>query len=163
MQRRQFLSAFTLSAAATGGFALRPGAARAMSLEPLPAHDRLSAPPVAGALDWDHLATAGAERFRDGAVSRFPADLRGLDGTKVAISGYMMPIQQGPQHRDFLLGGLQFHCPVCMMSDLGRIMAVRAGKPVAYADTPILLRGTLRLLEGEGSPLFYRLDGARLA
>jgi hypothetical protein len=163
MQRRQFLSAFTLSAAAAGGFALRPDAARAMSLEPAPAHFRLSVPSVPGALDWDRLAGAGVERFRDGEVSRFPADLRGLDGTKVAISGYMMPIQQGPQHKDFLLGGLQFHCPVCMMSDLGRIVAVRARRPVAYSDDPILLHGTLRLLEGDGSPLFYRLDGARTA
>jgi hypothetical protein len=50
-----------------------------------------------------------------------------------------------------------------MMSDLGRLMAVRAAEPVAYAGEPILLRGTLRLLEGDSSPLFYRLDGARTA
>jgi len=163
MLRRQFLSAFTVSAAAASGFALAGRPARAMSLEPAPAHYRLSAPSAPGALDWDSLDQAGVERFRDGEVSRFPAALRALDETKVTLSGYMMPIQQGARHRDFLLGGLQFHCPVCMMSDLGRIVAVRAARPIDYADDPIVLRGTLRLLEGDGSPLYYRLDGARLA
>src|SRR3546814_20769952 len=97
MQRRQFLSAFTLSAAAAGGFALKPEAARAMSLEPAPAHYRLSAPAVPGALDWADLAKAGPERFRDDAVSRFSAALPGPAENKVAITGDMMPIPPGPE------------------------------------------------------------------
>lgn len=161
MQRRQFLSAFTVAA---GGFALAGtpvAAARAMSLEPAPAHLRLAAPPADGALDWELLAAAGPERFRDGAISRFPATLRDLDGQPVLLSGYMMPIRQEAQHREFLLGGLQFHCAGCMMGDLGRIVAVRSRKPVALTGDPLQLHGTLRLLEGQASALYYRLDDAR--
>lgn len=165
MLRRQFLSSVTLSAAA--GFACAAGDAAAISIEPAQggvlAHLRQPAPSMDGALDWDLLAQAGESKFQDGTISRFPAALQGLDGQDVVISGYMMPFRDGKTHKEFLLGALQFHCSSCMMGDLSRIVAVKAAEPVAYADQPVLVRGTLRLLESEQSPLFYRLDAARSA
>jgi hypothetical protein len=171
MLRRQFLSRFSVSAAAAGlagtGFVCAGGDAAAISLEPAEgsvlAHLRQGAPAVDGALDWDLLAQAGEARFQGGTVSRFPAALQSLDGQEVAISGYMMPFRDGKTHKEFLLGALQFHCPSCMIGDLSRIVAVKAAEPVAYAEQPVLVRGTLRLLESEQSPLFYRLDAARSA
>lgn len=162
MLRRHFLSSFTVSAAAAG-FALSAEPAAALSLEPAPAHLRLGAPPVDGAVDWELLAEAGETRFVDGAMSRFPAALRGLDGQEVRLSGYMMPFKDGKTHKEFLLGALQFHCVTCMTSDLSRLVAVRAAKPVTYSERPLLLRGRLRLLEDAQSPLYYRLDAAQTA
>lgn len=162
MLRRQFLSSFTVSAAAAGAvFAADP--AKAISLEPAPEHLRLGVPAVDGALDWDLLGQAAETRFVDGAMSRFPEALRKLDGQEVRISGYMMPFKDGKTHKEFLLGALQFHCVSCMASDLSRLMAVRAEKPVTYSERPLLLRGTLRLLEDGQSPLYYRLDAAQAA
>ncbi|WP_298720121.1 hypothetical protein [uncultured Ferrovibrio sp.] len=162
MHRRHFLSSFTVAAAAgTAVFAANP--ARAISLEPAPAHLRLSAPSVEGALDWDLLGLAGETRFVDGAISRFPEALRQLDGQEVRITGYMMPFQDGEAHEEFLLGALQFHCVSCMASDLSRLIAVRAKVPVTYSERPVLLRGILRLLEDAQSPLYYRLDAAQPA
>jgi hypothetical protein len=161
MRRRQFLTA--ASAAGFACFAVEP--ARALSLEPAPAavagHLRAGAPAIDGALDWDLLARAGESRFQDGTISRFPADLRRLDDTEVTLTGYMMPFRDGTQHSEFLLGALQFHCASCMTTDLSRLVAVKAAKPVAYAETPVLIRGRLRLLEDGQSPLYYRLDSAR--
>ncbi len=161
MLRRQLLSAFAVSAA--GGFALAAGPTRAMSLEELPQHLRRGVGPLDGALDWNLLSQAGETRFIDGAMSRFPASLRALNGVEVEIYGYMMPFRDAPAHAEFLLGALQFHCPTCMMGDLSRIVAVRARKPVQTADTPILLRGKLALIEQEQSPLYFRLEGAKAA
>ena len=159
MQRRHFLSAFTVSAA---GIALsRPAAA--LSLEPMPAHLRRSAPAANGTIDWDLLAEAGETQLRDGEISRFPARLRALDNAEVRLAGYMMPFREGDTHAEFLLGGLQFHCASCMTQDLTRLVAVRAARPVSYSDGPVLLRGRLKLLEDGASPLFYRLDGAQVA
>lgn len=168
MLRRQFLSRFSVSAAglAGTGFVCAAGDAAAISIEPaqdVPAHLRLGAPQVDGALDWDLLARAGETRFQDGTLSRFPAALQALDGQDVAISGYMMPFRDGKTHREFLIGAQQFHCPTCMIGDLSRLVAVKAAEAVTYAEQPILVRGTLRLLESEQSPLFYRLDAARAA
>lgn len=161
MRRRQFLSAAVLSTAASGFACLSAAPARALSLEPMPEHLRLTVPSVDGALDWDLLAQAGETRFQDGALSRFPAALRGLDGQDVRLTGYMMPFRDGDLHREFLLGALQFHCPTCMTADLARLVAVRADQPVTFAQRPLLMRGTLRLLEDEASPLYYRLDAAQ--
>lgn len=159
MQRRHFLSAFSISAA---GLAIsRPAAA--LTLEPMPAHLRRAAPAANGALDWELLAEAGETQLRDGEISRFPAALRALDNSDVRLAGYMMPFRDGAQHSEFLLGGLQFHCVTCMTGDLTRLVAVRAARPVAYSDGPVLLRGRLTLLEDGASPLYYRLDQAEAA
>ena len=50
---------------------------------------------------------------------------------------------------------------VTMMGELNRLVAVKAAEPVARADGPLVIRGRLRLLEDEASPLFYRLDAAQ--
>lgn len=163
MRRRQFLAAsaagFACTAVASPAFAL--------SLEPAPAgvaaHLRVPAPHVDGALEWDQLAEAGDSLFRDGTVSRFPAALRQLDGRQVVLSGFMMPFRDGAAHSEFMLGAMQFHCSSCMLGDLRRIVAVKAAQPIAQADRPVTVRGTLRLLEAETSPLYYRLDAAQTA
>lgn len=156
MRRRQFLTA------SAAGFACTAAAspALALSLQEAPAHLRLGAPVVEGALDWSQLARAGASMFRDGRISRFPADLHALDGKEVTLAGYMMPFTDAERHSEFMLGALQFHCAGCMMGELNRMVAVKAAEPVAHADGPLVIRGRLRLLEDEASPLFYRLDHA---
>ncbi|MEK9969242.1 MAG: hypothetical protein VW600_08905 [Ferrovibrio sp.] len=159
MRRRQFLTASAAGFACTAA----AGPAFALSLEEAPAHLRLGAPAVDGTLDWSLLARAGEAMFRDGRISRFPADLHALDGREVTLAGYMMPFRDGVQHSEFMLGALQFHCPACMMGDLNRLVAVKAAKPVTYAETPLVIRGRLQLLEDSASPLYYRLDAATAA
>jgi len=159
MRRRQFLTAsaagFACAAVAAPAFAL--------SIQEAPAHLRMGVPAMDGTLDWSLLARAGDSMFRDGRISRFPAELHALDGQEVALAGYMMPFRDGTQHSEFMLGALQFHCPACMMGDLNRLVAVKAARPVAYAERPLVIRGRLRLLEDSASPLYYRLDAATAA
>lgn len=159
MRRRQFLAASAAGFACTAIGAASP--AQAISLQEAPAHLRLGPPMVDGALDWSQLARAGASMFRDGRISRFPADLHALDGQQVTLAGYMMPFKDADRHSEFMFGALQFHCSGCMMGELNRLVAVKAATPVAQADGPLVIRGRLRLLEDEASPLFYRLDAAQ--
>jgi hypothetical protein len=156
MRRRQFL------AASAAGFACTAAAspALALSLQEAPAHLRLGPPAVDGALDWSQLARAGASMFRDGRISRFPADLHALDGQEVTLAGYMMPFTDADRHSEFMFGALQFHCSGCMMGELNRMVAVKAAEPVTDTQGPLVIRGRLRLLEDEASPLFYRLEAA---
>ncbi|MBX3453562.1 hypothetical protein [Ferrovibrio sp.] len=161
MLRRHLLSTFAVTAA--GGLAALSRPASAMSMEELPQHLRRNVEPRADALDWDLLAQAGETRFIDGEMSRFPAALRSLHGRDVDIYGYMMPFREAPQHAEFLLGALQFHCAGCLVSDLSRIVAVRAAAPVEYSTMPVQIHGRLSLIEQEQSPLYFRLDGAKAA
>lgn len=159
MRRRQFLTA------SAAGFACTATAspALALSVQEAPAHLRLGPPAVDGTLDWGQLARAGESMYRDGRISRFPADLHALDGESVTLAGYMMPFRDGEWHSEFVLGALQFHCAGCMMGDLNRLVAVKAAEPIAHTDGPLVVRGRLRLLEDEASPLYYRLDAATAA
>ena len=159
MRRRQFLAASAAGFACTA--ATSPSLA--LSLQEAPAHLRLGPPAMDGALDWSQLARAGESMFRDGRISRFPADLHALDGQEVTLAGYMMPFSDADRHREFMLGALQFHCAGCMMGELNRMVAVKAAQPIAQADGPLAIRGRLRLLEDESSPLYYRLDDAQEA
>jgi hypothetical protein len=160
MRRRQFLAASAAGFACTATTMGAVSPAQALSLQEAPAHLRLGPPVVDGALDWSQLARAGASMFRDGRISRFPADLHALDGQQVTLAGYMMPFKDADRHSEFMFGALQFHCSGCMMGELNRLVAVKAAEPVAVADGPLVIRGRLRLLEDEASPLFYRLDSA---
>lgn len=160
MRRRHFLAASAAGFACTASILGAASPASALSLQDAPAHLRLGAPMVEGALDWSQLARAGESMFRDGRISRFPADLHALDGKEVTLAGYMMPFRDGDAHSEFMLGALQFHCTGCMTGDLNRLVAVKAAEPVVYSDGPLVIRGRLRLLEDEASPLFYRLDNA---
>lgn len=157
MLRRHFLSSFSI--AAGSGLALKTLPAQAISLEE--AHPRLGLLASGEGLDWDMLSMAGEKRFRDGKVSRFPAELQALDGKDVTLEGFMLPYRDAPAHREFLLGGLRIHCAGCLSRDLNRIAAVKTRKPVDFTDAPLLLRGRLVLLEDEASLLFYRLENAR--
>lgn len=161
MRRRQFLAASAAGFACTAATMGAVSPARAISLQEAPAHLRLGPPAIDGALDWSRLARAGASMFRDGRISRFPADLHALDGQEVTLAGYMMPFRDADAHSEFMFGALQFHCSGCMMGELNRMVAVKAAAPVAQADGPLVIRGRLRLLEDEASPLFYRLDAAQ--
>lgn len=160
MRRRQFLAASAAGFACTATAMGAASPAQALSLQDAPAHLRLGPPVVDGALDWSRLARAGASMFRDGRISRFPADLHALDGQEVTLAGYMMPFTDADRHSEFMFGALQFHCSGCMMGELNRMVAVKAAEPVAGADGPLVIRGRLRLLEDEASPLFYRLEAA---
>ncbi len=160
MRRRQFLAASAAGFACTATMGA-VGPAQAISLQDAPTHLRLGPPAVDGALDWSQLARTGVSMFRDGRISRFPADLHVLDGQQVTLAGYMMPFKDADRHSEFMFGALQFHCSGCMMGDLNRLVAVKAAEPVAQADGVLVIRGRLRLLEDEASPLFYRLDAAQ--
>lgn len=157
MRRRQFLTA------SAAGFACTAAAspALALSLQEAPAHLRLGPPVIEGTLDWSQLARAGASMYRDGRISRFPSNLHALDGKEVTLAGYMMPFTDADRHSEFMFSALQFHCAGCMMGELNRMVAVKAAEPVAYGTGPLVIRGQLRLLEDEASPLYYRLESAR--
>lgn len=155
MRRRHFLSLFAVPA-------LLPAGASALTLQEIP-HPRAAVRAPADAVSWDLLGEAGPLQVADAALSRFPAELRALGGTEVKLYGYLYPLEEGPAHRQFLLGGLAYHCGLCLLSDPTQLVLATAAQPVAYQDEPVLVQGRLELVEDPDSRLFYRLTGARAA
>ena len=166
MQRRHFLSAFTLSAftgAAGGALIARPEAAQAMSMDAIAGDPRIGVVVPEDALDWRQLNDLDAPQLIEGRLTRFAPETLKLDGRSVTLYGYMMPFREAAAHGEFLLGDKQFHCPTCLMMDAPRLVNVRARRAIPYSDQPVKLVGRLDLIEDEGSMLRYRLNGARPA
>lgn len=113
-----------------------------------------------GVLPWRTLALAEVEHGRQPI---FPAAIRKLEGREVVVEGHMMPLDDAPQPRRFLLTAYKAHCPFCMPGGAVSMIAVTAAAAIPVNDKPLTLRGTLQMTAEPGSMLVYRLEQARIA
>lgn len=123
-----------------------PQRAHALSLEDGSALLR-DVTPAPGALDWETLR----------------GDTATLEGTKVSVSGYMLPLEDGDSVRRFVLSPLQAHCIFCAPGTDGMV-TVESAQPVALIPgrrtmTGLLQRGPL----GEDRLTHLQLGGATVA
>jgi hypothetical protein len=129
----------------------------------------LEAGPGERVLDWVALAAA------DDAGSRadLPEHLRALDGARVAIAGFLMPLYAMSDIREFALVGSHYTCCFGTPPGLGGqfLVTLRDGEDgLDPTVKPLQVRGTLRiremyLHEGRDAPLvsLFEIVGARAA
>jgi hypothetical protein len=141
----------------------------AIEAQPMPL-DHLgfkAAPPVEGALDWTLLGTTQPyEKEIDGftwLLPRFPAKVKALNGQRVKINGFMMPLEETANQSRFLLMAYPPSCPYCLDVGPQYFMEVMAAKPVKVTYDAVLIEGRLELLEKDDNGLFFRLREARKA
>lgn len=101
-------------------------------------------------------------RFEDYAVAAdFGASVRALDGTRVRLAGYMMPLSADMRQTHFLISASPpdcfFHVPGGPTT-IAEVTTVAAG--VAMTMEPLTVEGTLRLVERSGQGLLFRLEDA---
>ncbi len=124
-----------------------------------------AAPTVGGAVPWEVLAsTTSFEKTIDGfswVLPAFPAAVKALDGKLVKVNGYMMPLEETPAQKRFLLMAYPSSCPYCLDLGAAYFIEVRAPKGVAFSYDAVLVEGRLELLEKDENGLFYRLSEAR--
>jgi hypothetical protein len=75
----------------------------------------------------------------------FAPDVEALDGAEIRLEGFMMPFDQAPLQRQFLLSAFAAHCPFCMPSDFPPLVEVVTRDPVPLAPTRMTLQGRLTL------------------
>lgn len=93
------------------------------------------------------------------------AEVKALEGKKIRLIGFMIPVKSGALHKEILFTKLPPSCPFCPPADPNQQAIVQMAKPVAYTDAPVVLEGTLDLLESNAAldlGLFYRLTLARV-
>lgn len=136
--------------------------AAAFSYQQAPFFARQALEPVperAGVLPWRVLAGVGADKRGRPA---FSAEQAALDGTAATIEGYMMPYDDAPRARVFLVMAMKAHCAFCIPGGPESLVEVRMTKGLAQTEALIAVTGTLRLLR-DGGGLYYALDDARPA
>ncbi len=110
----------------------------------------------------DPAETAAAGR--PSALTPLPAQVRGLDGQKVRVRGYMLPLKmEGPRTTEFLLLASSMLCCYGVVPAMNQWIVVRTPEGVEpLQDVPLEFQGTLHVKErfehGMLSAI-YQLDG----
>jgi hypothetical protein len=87
-------------------------------------------------------------------------DVRNLDGTTVTIMGYMFPLEQTEDQKNFLIGPYPLSCPYHYHIGPENVIEVIAPKGIAFSFDPITIRGTLSVRYEQETGVFYFLENA---
>lgn len=109
---------------------------------------------------WRDLVQVRVAAGNGGAGRVFPARVSALEGRKVTVRGFLVPLSDAAAHTDFILAANPAGCPACPAPTPATMLHVHSPVPVPDTRDPVVLSGTLRVSPQEG--LFYRLDRAAL-
>jgi len=117
--------------------------------------------PKAGDALWRVLHTTKvSEDSRTGFyMAVHPPQVRALNGKTLAVSGFMMPIEQAPETRHFLLSRYTPVCFFCPPGEPNEVIEVRTRKPLKAGYDLVKVTGVFGLADNGEKGLFFRLDG----
>ncbi len=93
----------------------------------------------------------------------FAKDVAALNGQTVKLEGYMVPMDDQPQAREFVLSAFESHCIYCVPGGMPSLAYVTAAAPLPLvAGKTVRLQGTLKLVKDDPSGLLYEVQGATL-
>jgi hypothetical protein len=90
----------------------------------------------------------------------FAKELQKLQGKKVKVAGFMLPLQQAEKHTRFLLAAVPPSCPFCLPGGPNSTIEVLCKTPVKFSQDALVVNGTLNLLRDDASGFYYRLTEA---
>lgn len=88
------------------------------------------------------------------------ADVSALDGQRIALTGFMYPLDQGRAHKHFLLSahplGCSFHAP----PDARAVVEIVSADLVRFTYEPVMVQGTFAIDSTETSVAFRIVDAS---
>ena len=90
----------------------------------------------------------------------FPESLQGKTGKRMAIEGFMYPLEAGEHHDYFLLSAFPPSCPFCLPGGQTTLIEVKCAVPVEYTLESVIIEGTFSMSKDDPSGLYYRLTEA---
>ena len=97
-------------------------------------------------VDWLRFETLAGWKYTKG-LEGMPDTVKALDGKKVAMIGFMLPIDEVTDIRHFLLAQSLWSCCYGTPPDIHGIVRIELPKdrPIDYSLEPLLVTGTLRV------------------
>ena len=92
----------------------------------------------------------------------FPPELLQLEGTRIRIAGFMMPLETNEQALHFILVRRNTACPFCPPNKPTEAVEVFNQDLVKYTGEEITVMGHLTLVSSSAEGLFFRLDRAQV-
>lgn len=97
-------------------------------------------------------------------VPVFSPEVRKMDGKKISLKGYIIPVEGYRSHKEFIFSAFPYNmCFFCGGAGPETVMEVKTIHPVKYTTEPIILKGTLRLNDQDINRLMYWLEDAELS
>ena len=120
-----------------------------------------------GGVSWKTLE-ATQERTRkdsEGYILSKPVftkKVRSLDGKRIKVAGWMMPLENSAKQKHFVLLGYPPGCPFHFHAMPNQFIEVYADKPFTTNEVDVLVvSGVLELTGQDESGIFYRMKAAR--
>ncbi len=94
---------------------------------------------------------------------QYTPQIKALDGKKITIKGFLIPLQEQKKHSYFLLSAYPFdQCFYCGKAGPETVIEVTVKKPIKTTDKMIRIVGTLQLNYQNPEHLFYIIDDGEL-
>lgn len=123
------------------------------------------APTPPGALNWSLITNIDVrEELVDNFIQYVPSFtplVRSLDGKKVKLNGYMVPLEATDRQSHFILMAYPHACPFHMPGGPAAYVEIQADFPVSFTYDPILIEGHFQILKDYSNGVFYRISAAR--
>ena len=117
---------------------------------------------------WKDLARVTIEEKTDenGFPVEFPVfhdDLKTIEGDKIILEGYMVPLEEMMGHKYFVLSKYPFNmCFFCGAAGPETVIEVYITEEVAFTSDKIKIQGTLELNKDDPRNLMYLMKNAEL-
>ena len=86
----------------------------------------------------------------------FSDQVKKLEGKKVTIRGYIIPVEGYKSHKEFVFSAFPYNmCFFCGGAGPETVMEVYAAKPVEFTQEPVTLQGILKLNSEDINRLMY--------
>lgn len=113
---------------------------------------------------WDTLITSKVEVNGDTGAYQivFSDAVQALNGTKIKISGFLMPLEATETFSHVLLSRKTPTCFFCLPGGPNEMIEVYTEKPIAWSDNMVIFEGTLKLVKDEETGMVYVMEKAKL-
>lgn len=113
---------------------------------------------------WETLASSTVDV--DGQTGRykihFPENVQLLNGKKLKISGFMLPLEATETFSHVLLSRQAPTCFFCLPGNPNEIIEVYTEKPIRWSDHLVTVEGTMNITKDEESGMVYVMKNAAL-
>ena len=87
-------------------------------------------------------------------------EIKKLDGQKISISGFVVPLEATETFSHFLLSKRTPTCFFCPPGEPNEIIEVFTDKPVPWDDDLVVYEGTFGLTKNADMGIFFKMTGA---
>ncbi|MBS7567074.1 hypothetical protein KHS38_21900 [Mucilaginibacter sp. Bleaf8] len=114
--------------------------------------------------NWEILNTYSYQMQNNKSVVIYPPALKAIDNKVIELSGYLIPIKVGREHKEFLLSVLPVEqCAFCGSGKYPPMVLVKMMQPVPYSEHIIFVKGKFQLNDLGNTQHEYAMINAVIA